>query len=53
MSGDTRIQQFTIIPAAAIQALTSNNKTRAVNTSELLAQLLNVAITCDGEYPAL
>jgi len=32
---------------AAIQVLTSNDKTRAVNASELLAQLLNVAATCD------
>ncbi|KAN0111786.1 hypothetical protein V8E52_008166 [Russula decolorans] len=32
---------------AAIQVLTSNDKRRAVNTSELLAQLLNVALTCN------
>jgi len=34
---------------AAVQVLTSNDKSRAVNTSELLAQLLNVAVTCDGK----
>ncbi|KAI0284619.1 hypothetical protein BGY98DRAFT_947819 [Russula aff. rugulosa BPL654] len=32
---------------AAIQVLTSNDKRRAVNTSELLAQLLNIALTCN------
>ncbi|KAI0249726.1 hypothetical protein BJV78DRAFT_1129157 [Lactifluus subvellereus] len=32
---------------AAIQVLTSNDKKRSVNTSELLTQLLNVAFTCD------
>jgi hypothetical protein len=53
MLGDTCVQPFTIIPTAAIQVLTSNDKTRAVNASELLAQLLNVAATCDGEYPVL
>jgi len=35
------------ITYAAVQVLTSNDKNRAVNTSELLAQLLNVAVTCD------
>ncbi len=41
---------FTIIcPTAAVQVLTSNDKKRIMNTSELLAQLLNVAVTCDGE----
>ncbi|KAH8993638.1 hypothetical protein EDB86DRAFT_3064839 [Lactarius hatsudake] len=32
---------------AAIQVLTSNDKKRVMNTSELLAQLLNVAVACD------
>ena len=34
---------------AAIQVLTSNDKKRVMNTSELLTQLLNVTVTCDGE----
>ena len=38
-----------IYPTAAIQVLTSNDKKRVMNTSELLTQLLNVAVTCDGE----
>ncbi|KAI9459194.1 hypothetical protein BJY52DRAFT_1266922 [Lactarius psammicola] len=39
---------FTIVyPTAAIQVLTSNDKKRVMNTSELLAQLLNVTVTCD------
>ncbi|KAI9508073.1 hypothetical protein F5148DRAFT_1199371 [Russula earlei] len=32
---------------AAVQVLTSNDMKRTMNTSELLAQLLNVAVTCD------
>jgi hypothetical protein len=41
---------FTIIhPTAAIQVLTSNDKKRVMNTSELLGQLLNVTVTCDCE----
>ena len=53
MWGDTCVQPFTIIPTAAIQALASNDKKRVMNTSELLAQLLNLAVTCDGEHPVL
>ena len=40
-------------PTAAIQALTSNDKRHIVNTAELLAQLLNVAVTCDGAHHVL
>jgi hypothetical protein len=41
---------FTILhPTAAIQVLTSNDKKRVMNTSELLGQLLNVTVACDRE----
>lgn len=41
---------FTIVhPTAAIQILTSHDKKRVMNTFELLGQLLNVTVTCDGE----
>ena len=39
----------TLHPTAAIQILTSHDKKRVMNTSELLGQLLNVTVTCDGE----
>ncbi len=38
-----------LCPTAAIRVLTSDDKRRSVNASELLAQLLNVAVTCNGK----
>lgn len=45
-SGVSRDLMFDIT-YTAIQVLTSNDKKRVMNTSELLAQLLNVAVACD------
>ena len=53
LSGACVLAIYDRSPTAAIQALTSNDKRHVVNTSELLAQLLNVAVTCDGAHPVL